>query len=99
MGERGLGGRRVVALCACFYAGVFLYVYFFCRSHHALYDALTNVHEMVAALLAGGFGLTYAQRGEHESPLRRWGWRLLGLGCLSWGTGQAVWTYYETIRG
>jgi diguanylate cyclase (GGDEF)-like protein len=98
MAERGLRARRAVALCACVYAGAFFYVYLLCRNNHTLYNALTNVHETVAALLAGGFALAYARRGEHESGSRCWGWRLLGLGCLSWCAGQVVWTYYESVR-
>ena len=26
-------------------------------------------------------------------------WRLLGLACLSWGCGQAAWTWYESVLG
>jgi hypothetical protein len=26
-------------------------------------------------------------------------WRLMGLSALSWGSGQAAWTWYETVLG
>ena len=26
-------------------------------------------------------------------------WKLLGVSALSWGSGQAAWTWYETVLG
>ena len=38
-------------------------------------------------------------RGRREGARTGRAWRLLGLACLSWGCGQAAWTWYEIVLG
>ncbi|MGQ7297735.1 putative bifunctional diguanylate cyclase/phosphodiesterase [Quadrisphaera sp. KR29] len=51
---------------------------------------------MAVAVAAGAAALLRARR-EH-GHVRRF-WLLLGFGVLSWGAGQAVWTWYESVLG
>ena len=51
---------------------------------------------MVVALTAGGQAL---KRVRRETGRTERAWRLLGLACLSWGCGQAAWTWYESVLG
>jgi diguanylate cyclase (GGDEF)-like protein/PAS domain S-box-containing protein len=51
---------------------------------------------MVVALAAGA--QAYA-RGRREGARTGRAWLLLGLACLSWGCGQAAWTWYEIVLG
>lgn len=59
-------------------------------------QTLSNVGLAVAALSAGGACLLTARRSEGRY---RTVWRLLGLSALSWGGGQVVWTWYESVLG
>ncbi len=56
----------------------------------------SNVALVVISVAAGAAGVVRARRQEGVS--RRFWW-LLGLGSLSWGAGQAVWTWYESVLG
>ena len=51
---------------------------------------------MAVALAAGVQALA---RGRREVGQTARAWRLLGLSCLSWGCGQAAWTWYESVLG
>ncbi|MCB1014183.1 MAG: EAL domain-containing protein [Acidimicrobiales bacterium] len=55
-----------------------------------------NVVECAAALLAATACFGAARRADAHT---RRSWLLLGAGTLSWGLGQCVWTYHETIAG
>ena len=52
---------------------------------------------LVLSPLAAGAAAIYRSR-RSAGPLRRF-WRLTGAAALSWGCGQAVWTWYESILG
>ena len=56
---------------------------------------VSNIGLMCVAIAAGVAALARAWRAH--SPQRFW-W-LLGSASLSWGAGQAVWTWYETVLG
>ena len=57
---------------------------------------VSNVSLDVAALAASACCLAKARI---TSGRVRWVWVLLGLATLSWGLGQVVWTWYESILG
>ncbi len=57
---------------------------------------LSNVGLVVSPIAAGVGALLRSRRCAEE--LRTF-WRLLGAAALSWGLGQAVWTWYESILG
>ena len=59
-------------------------------------QVVSNVGLMVIALTAGGQAL---RRVHRETGRTERAWRLLGLACLSWGCGQAAWTWYESVLG
>jgi diguanylate cyclase (GGDEF)-like protein/PAS domain S-box-containing protein len=59
-------------------------------------QTVSNIGLMLVALTAGAVALWRSTRNVGGSA-RAWG--LLGLACLSWGLGQAVWTWYESIAG
>lgn len=63
------------------------------------YQAFFNTYQILPPLFAGICGLICHRYGQHSSPIRRMGWLLIAVGCLSWAAGQATWTYFETIRG
>ena len=46
------------------------------------------------AIVAGGCCLNAARRAEGRA---RAGWALLAVGCLSWGIGNAYWSYNELL--
>ncbi len=50
-----------------------------------------------SAALAAALGCAWAA-WRNRGPLRRV-WVLLGLSSLSWGTGQVIWTWYESVLG
>ena len=52
---------------------------------------------LVASPLAAGVAAIFRSRSS-VGQVRRF-WLLLGAAALSWGLGQAVWTWYESILG
>ena len=59
-------------------------------------QAVSNVG-LAAAALAAACACGVAAR-RNRAQLRRV-WVLLGLSCLSWGTGMVIWTWYESVVG
>jgi len=50
---------------------------------------------LTAAALAAGAGCFW--RARREAGRHRPFWRLIGASALSWGIGQAIWTWYEVV--
>src|SRR4051812_3719616 len=59
-------------------------------------QAISNVGLSVIVLAAAA-GLAHRSR-RHTGRLRRV-WFLLALSAFSWGAGQTVWTWYESVLG
>jgi len=59
-------------------------------------QTLSNVALTVAALAAA---VACGWRAHQVNGRMAWSWGLLGAAVLSWGLGQFVWTWYETILG
>jgi len=59
-------------------------------------QAISNFGLIAAAAVAGVACLIKARR---SSARHRRMWTLLGVSGLSWGSGQAAWTWYETVLG
>ena len=59
-------------------------------------QAISNFGLIAAAACAGIACLVNARRSP---PKHRRMWKLLGASALSWGSGQAAWTWYETVLG
>jgi diguanylate cyclase (GGDEF)-like protein/PAS domain S-box-containing protein len=57
---------------------------------------LSNLGLVVVAFAAGIAALRRARR--HDAAVRRTWW-LLGAATCSWGAGQTVWTWYESVLG
>jgi diguanylate cyclase (GGDEF)-like protein/PAS domain S-box-containing protein len=59
-------------------------------------QAISNFGLIAAAASAGIACLVTAR---HSTPQHQRMWKLLGVSALSWGSGQAAWTWYETVLG
>lgn len=59
-------------------------------------EAVSDLGTVAAALGATGICLWTARRTA--GPARK-AWLLLGLAALSWGLGESVWTYDDTVQG
>jgi diguanylate cyclase len=57
-------------------------------------EAFDGIYLATVPVIAGAACLRAAPRHENA----QWGWRLLGLSCISWGAGNAVWTWLEVVR-
>jgi diguanylate cyclase (GGDEF)-like protein/PAS domain S-box-containing protein len=57
---------------------------------------IDDVGEFLATLTAAAACAAAALRHRGRS---RTAWALIGLSALSWGAGQAVWSYYELLKG
>ncbi|RKS79901.1 diguanylate cyclase (GGDEF)-like protein [Motilibacter peucedani] len=56
-----------------------------------------DLAEVALAFLAAR---TCAGRARHgATTTERWGWRMLSLGCASWGCGQGLWSWFELALG
>jgi hypothetical protein len=60
-----------------------------------LTDGVDDIGELIAALAAAAACL-FAAGHVSSRPAR---WVFLGASALSWAAGEAVWTYYDLIRG
>ena len=92
--ERPLGrirGITAVTAAVCVAWSAFLALY----SNGSTTQLVSNLGLMAVALGAGIQALARAPRGRAHGP----GVGLLGLSCLSWGCGQAAWTWYESVLG
>jgi hypothetical protein len=52
---------------------------------------------LIAAPASAGLGCL--ARGRRSTAQHRRTWKLLGASALSWGCGQAAWTWYENLLG
>jgi diguanylate cyclase (GGDEF)-like protein/PAS domain S-box-containing protein len=59
-------------------------------------QAISNFGLIVAA---GSAGVACLARAGRSSAQHRRMWKLMGISALSWGSGQAAWTWYETVLG
>jgi hypothetical protein len=57
-------------------------------------QAISNFGLIAAA---GAAGITCIRTARFSGPQQERMWRLLGASALSWGSGQAAWTWYETV--
>src|SRR6266699_89329 len=55
-----------------------------------------NLGETLAALIAAAFCGIAAWRHQQRTRIA---WALIGASALSWGVGQAIWSYYELVKG
>jgi diguanylate cyclase (GGDEF)-like protein/PAS domain S-box-containing protein len=58
--------------------------------------ALSNFGLIAAA---GAAGVTCIRTARFSSDRQTRMWKLMGCSALSWGSGQAAWTWYETVLG
>ncbi len=61
-------------------------------------QAVSNVGLATAALAAAAGCFSAGLRQARATRLRRV-WMLLALGVSSWGVGQTIWTWYESVEG
>jgi diguanylate cyclase (GGDEF)-like protein/PAS domain S-box-containing protein len=59
-------------------------------------QAISNFGLIAAA---GAAGITCIRTARFSSPQQERMWRLMGASALSWASGQAAWTWYETVLG
>ncbi|HTE70400.1 MAG TPA: diguanylate cyclase, partial [Actinomycetes bacterium] len=59
-------------------------------------QAISNFGLIAAA---GAAGITCVRTARSSSSQQSRMWKLLGASALSWGSGQAAWTWYETVLG
>src|SRR3989449_4461915 len=55
-----------------------------------------NLGETLAAFIAAAVCGIAAWRYQHRTRIA---WALVGASALSWGVGQAIWSYYQLVKG
>ena len=98
MSMRSQAQRRFLAECAAMavVALVWLGSLVFGLGGARVSQAISNFGLIAAAGAAGG---TCIRTARFTSPRQSRMWKLLGASALSWGSGQAAWTWYETVLG
>jgi hypothetical protein len=90
--------RRFVAECAAM--GILAVLWLACLvlgvGGAQTTQAISNFGLIAAAWSAG---VTCLVTTRSSTPQHRRMWKLLGVSALSWGSGQAAWTWYETVLG
>jgi hypothetical protein len=59
-------------------------------------QAISNFGLIAAA---GAAGITCIRTARFSSPRQSRMWKLMGASALSWASGQAAWTWYESVLG
>ncbi|MCU1346679.1 MAG: Diguanylate cyclase, partial [Acidimicrobiia bacterium] len=90
-GLRRLGLPRLVTIASVPAFGLALVA---ARSDVRVTQWVSNVGLVIAAVFAAAACWWHAGRAPAGS---RRAWGLIGLGCLSWGIGQMIWTGYESF--
>src|SRR2546422_8122847 len=62
----------------------------------AVTQRFDNLGETLAAFIAAAVCAIAARRYQHRTRIA---WALIGASALSWGVGQAIWSYYELVKG
>src|SRR6202165_1462981 len=62
----------------------------------AVTQRLDNIAETMTALIGAAACGIAAWRHQRRTRIA---WSLIGASALSWGLGQAVWSYYELVKG
>jgi diguanylate cyclase (GGDEF)-like protein len=91
-------GQQIIAIASLVYVSIFIFMLVVRPGTEQFYQAFHNVYQMAPPIFAGICGVILATR-RHASQASRVGWLFVGLGCLSFGTGQGLWTYFESILG
>jgi diguanylate cyclase (GGDEF)-like protein len=91
--QKGIIGAAII------YAMVFIAMLILRPGTPEFYHAFFNTYQIIPPICSGIGGVFYFLRGRRMSPMRRVGWLLIGIACLSFALGQCTWTYYESIRG
>jgi diguanylate cyclase (GGDEF)-like protein len=60
-------------------------------------DNLSNILQIIAPAIAAVAAVQAARRAHGRGW--RIGWSMVAASCVSWGIGQVIWTWFETIRG
>jgi diguanylate cyclase (GGDEF)-like protein len=60
------------------------------------FEGMTDIFGVVPPLAGGVIALRAAQVSFERA---RKGWALIGLGCLAWGGGEVIWSFYEIVLG
>jgi hypothetical protein len=81
------------------YAVVFVAMLIIHPGSEKFYLTFHNFYQVIPPIFAGTCVLSFARLGQQTSRIRRTGWILIGIGCLSWGVGQGIWAYYESVLG
>lgn len=90
--------KAVIALTIA-YACVFVGMLIVRPGSKQFYQAFFNTYQIIPPLFASICGFFCYRLGLHMVPIRRVGWLVIAFACLSFATGQATWTYFESIRG
>src|SRR2546428_11479491 len=62
----------------------------------AVTQRFDNLGETLAAFIAAAVCAIAARRHQHRTRIA---WALIGASALFWGVGQAIWSYYELVKG
>ncbi len=86
--------RRVADLTLLAFVAVFVLLLVVQPGSESTFQGIADVLGMLPPLAAGVIGLRAAAVSVERA---RRGWLLIGLGCLSWGAGEAIWSFYEIV--
>jgi diguanylate cyclase (GGDEF)-like protein len=78
------------------YVGVFALVLLIKPGSETTFAGITDILGTVPPIFGGVVALYAAAAAGGRA---RRGWLLLGLGCLFWGSGEVIWSFYEIVLG
>lgn len=87
--------RLAPAVLLAAYIGGFGLLLFY-PGRGAGFVAVSDIAGILPPLAAGVIAIAAGSTG---SGVARPGWLLIGLGCLAWGLGEIIWTWYEVVMG
>lgn len=91
--------QKLTVALTLVYATVFVCMLVARPGTKQFYHAFFNTYQIFAPLFAGICGIICFKLGYHLSPIRRIGWLVIALACISYAIGQSTWTYFESFKG
>jgi diguanylate cyclase (GGDEF)-like protein len=88
--------RNLPVVLLGLYIGVFALLLYFKPGSEETFEGLSDIAGVLPPIAGGLIALRAASVSVERA---RKGWTLIGLGCLSWGAGEVIWTFYELALG
>lgn len=91
------GGSMAATIFAAIYMTIFMVVLWLVPGSKDFHKVFFNIFELIPPYYAGISLILHARSTRHRTRNTKLGWMLIGAGCLCFGIGESIWTYFELV--